>query len=61
MDPWAFKKDEIGNHRKYSKKTNGATADTLVADVADALLQSLTHHPVLLKPTPASTYLIVIT
>lgn len=33
MDPWAFKKDEIGSHRKYSKKTNGATAETFAAEM----------------------------
>jgi len=33
MDPWAFKKDEIGSHRKYSKKANGATADTFAAEM----------------------------
>lgn len=33
MDPLAFKKDEIGSHRKYSKKNNSETPETFIGEM----------------------------
>jgi site-specific DNA-methyltransferase (cytosine-N4-specific) len=37
MDQKTFKAKEIGSHRKYSKKINGATAQTFEAELREIL------------------------